>query len=329
MKTAFLATLTPMLTLFTIIAVGFLLRKTNILPDTAGKTMAKLETWVFCPALSFLTMVRYCTPETMKTHATNLLLSLFLLAVAVALGILLSRFFIKKKCAERGIYCYALVFANSGYMGDPIVQALFGEQMLSYYKFFCVPVNIGILIWGVSMLIPKGKAKGDTLKSIFNPPMIAFFLGIIAGLLGFGKVMPAFLESTLESVMSCMGPVAMLLAGFTIAGYKTREIIGEKKVYIASALRLTLIPAFLIAVLFGAKELVNLIFNLNIGNSVLYLAFFAYATPLGLNTIVYPEAYDGNPKTGASMALVSHSLAVIVIPLMFALMTLIFGAPTV
>ena len=38
--------------------------------------------------------------------------------------------------------------------------------------------------------------------------------------------------------MSCMGPVAMLLAGFTIAGYKTREIIGDKKVYISSVLRM-------------------------------------------------------------------------------------------
>ena len=323
----FLATLNPMLMLFIIIAIGFSLRKLNILPENAGKTMAKLETWVFCPALSFLSMVNNCTPETFSTHATNLILSVIVIVVAIPMGILLAKLFVRKKCDERGIFCYALVFANSGYMGDPLVLSLLGENALSYYKFFCIPVTVGILTWGVSMLIPKGKNKGDTLKAVLNPPMIALFLGIFAGLLGFGKVMPKFLTSTLEGLMNCMGPVAMLLAGFTIAGYKTREIIGDKKVYIASVLRLTLIPGILIATVFGAKELANYFFDLNIGNTVLYLAFFAYATPLGLNTIVYPEAYNGNPKTGASMALISHTLAVIMLPLMYALMSVLFGAP--
>lgn len=321
----FLATLNPMLMLFSIIAIGFALRKLNILPRNAGKTMAKLETWVFCPALSFLTMVRFCTPETIATHSTNLFLSIFLIIIAIPLGIVLAKLFVRKKCSERGIFCYALVFANSGYMGDPLILSLLGQETLSYYKFFCIPVTISILTWGVTMLIPKGENKGDTLKAIFNPPMVALFLGITAGLLGFGKVMPEFLGSTLEGLMACMGPVAMLLAGFTIAGYKTREIIGDKKVYISSLLRLTLIPAALIAALFGVKELINVIFDLNIENTVLYLAFFAYATPFGLNTIIYPEAYDGNPKTGASMALISHTMAVIIIPLAYSLMNLIFG----
>ncbi|MBQ7333009.1 MAG: AEC family transporter [Clostridia bacterium] len=323
---SFFATLNPMLMLFTIIAIGFILRKTKILPEDAGKTMAKLETWVFCPALSFVTMVNYCTPETLATHATNILLSLLVLAVAIGIGILLARIFVRKKSAERGIYCYALVFANSGYMGDSIVIALFGDEMLSYYKIFCLPVSLAILTWGISMLIPKGEKKGDALKVLLNPSVLALLLGVVAGLLNFGKIMPSFLGLTLDGLKSCMGPVAMLLAGFTIAGYKTREIIGDKKVCVASVLRITLIPAVLIAMLFGAKELANLLFDLNIGNTVLYLAFFAYASALGLNTIVFPEAYGGNPKTGASMALISHTMGVILIPLMYSLMTLIFGS---
>jgi len=325
MITSFLATLSPMLMLFTIIAIGFLLRKLKILPESAGKTMAKLETWIFCPALSFSTMVRYCTVETLSTHATNILLSLIALILAVFIGIFLSKLFVRKKCAERGVYCYALVFANSGYMGDSIILSLFGEEMLSYYKIFCLPVTLAIMTWGISMLIPKGNGKNDTLKAIFNPSVVALLIGVAAGLLGFGAVMPNFLTLSLDGLKSCMGPVAMLLAGFTIAGYSTRDIIGNKKVYAASILRLTVLPAVIIASVFGAKELANAVFGLSIDNSVLYLTFFAYASALGLNTVVFPEAYDGNPKTGASMALVSHTLAVVMIPLMYSLMTVVFG----
>ena len=61
----------------------------------------------------------------------------------------------------------------------------------------------------------------------------------------------------------------------------------------------------------------------------LFLAFVATATPLGLNTVVFPEAYGGNPKTGASMAMISHTLCVITIPLLYSLMVLIFGEPVI
>ena len=49
--TTFLETLTPMLTLFLCIAIGFVLIKTKILPESASKVMAKMETWIFFPAL--------------------------------------------------------------------------------------------------------------------------------------------------------------------------------------------------------------------------------------------------------------------------------------
>ena len=77
--------------------------------------------------------------------------------------------------------------------------------------------------------------------------------------------------------------------------------------------------------MFFIKELINLAFGLAIENTVLFLAFFAIGTPLGLNTVVFPEAYGGNPETGASMAMISHTLSVISLPLMYALITLVFG----
>ena len=56
---------------------------------------------------------------------------------------------------------------------------------------------------------------------------------------------------------------------------------------------------------------------------VLTLALFAYATPLGMNTVVFPAAYGGETKTGASMAMISHTLSVVTIPLMYLLFIVI------
>ncbi len=321
----FLATLNPMLTLFLCIAVGFVLYKCKILPEGSGAVIAKLETWVFCPALSFMTMLRFCTLATIRAHAINVLFGACCIALSVAIAIPLSCVFVKKKSPERGIYRYALAVANAGYLGDPVVLSLFGEVALSYYKLFCLPLNIVIYTWGLSILVPSDKQKKNVFKKLLNPPTVAMFLGIAAGLLGLEAHLPSFLLSSLDSLKVCMGPGAMLLAGITIARFELLEMLKNKKVYLATALRLFVFPLITVALMFGLRELANALFALEIGNTVLYLGFFATGAALGLNTVVFPEAYGGDPRTGASMALISHTFCVLSIPLLYALLVSVFG----
>lgn len=333
MLQTFEATLQPMLMLFICIAIGFALRKCNILPESASTVMAKLETWVFCPALNFITMARFCTVPALTTNLTNVIIGSISVVIALTISILLSRVFVPQKCYERNVYQYALAFGNFGYVGDPVVLALFGDSVLSYYKLFTLPFTLTVYIWGLSILVPDNGQRGSSLKKVINPPTIAMLAGIVVGLSGIGAAsgfidtkLP-FLFNTLDALKNCMGPVAMLLAGCTIAKYDFLSMLKKKKVYIATFLRLILFPAFIIVCLYGLKELGNHLFSLQISNNVLYLAFFGIAAPLGLNTVVFPEAYGGNPETGASMAMISHTLCVLTIPLMYAVMILVFGAP--
>ena len=242
-------------------------------------------------------------------------------------AIFLSRFFVKEKSPERGVYAYALTFANGGYMGDPIVLSLFGDVVLSYYKLFYLPFSLVINSWGIGVLTPNTENKHSFWRRLINAPTIAVLLGIVVGLCGIGKYLPTFVTGTLDNLKSCMGPVAMLLAGVTVAKYDFSSMFKKRKVYVATALRLVVLPAVIVSVLFCVKTLANMAFGLSIDNDVLFLTFFATATPLGLNTVVFPEAYGGNPETGASMTMISHTLCVISIPLMYALMVAVFGTP--
>jgi len=325
----FLATLTPMAMLFFCIAVGFILIKTKILSDSASKSLAQMENWIFCPALNFMAMIRYCTIDTLSMHGTNVILASISVVLALVIANVLAKAFVKENNEERGVYRYALAFANSGYFGDPIVLALFGEEALAYYKLFCLPITIMIYTWGINALTPKAEKKESLVKRLLKAPTVAMLLGIGVGLSGFGDDLPVFLTSALDSFKACMGPVAMILAGVTIARFDFLGMLKKKKVYIASLLRLFVIPTVLIAALYGAKTLANALFGLSIGNDALYFCFFSTATPLGLNTIIFPEAYGGNPETGASMAMISHAFGVISMPLMYALMVSLFGAPFV
>lgn len=299
--------------------------KLNILPKDAGKVMAKLETWVFCPALTYKVMSKYCTVDLIKVNLINIIFSIIGVAISVTIAIFLSRLFVKKESNERGIYAYALAIANGGYMGDPLVQTLFGDNFLALYKIFYLPISIVIYTWGVSVLVPKDRNNANCFKNLFNAPTVSTIISIIVGLSGLGSKMPVFVDSTVNSLSACMGPVAMLLAGFTVANYSIKNMLCQKKVYCASILRLIILPSIIITILFLIKNLANIIFGLNIDNTVIFLAFFATATPLGLNTVVFPEAYGGNPETGASMTLISHIMCILTIPLMYSLLITTFG----
>ena len=333
MKEIFIASLTPMLSLFLFMAVGFILVKTKLLPENASKVMAKLLTFVFSPALSFNSMAKNFTVKSIGAYASLFVLSTIIVILAVFLATFLAKFFVKDKEAyERNVYKYALTFGNYGYMGAPLVIALFGMEGYTYFNFVTLPCSIVIYTWGISTLVPKSQQKRtvkETIKSLLNPPTVALLIGMLIGITGLGEVMYnssacVFLTDCISDLGSCMAPVAMLLAGVTVAKYNLKKMVANAKVYVATVFRLVLIPAVLVLVSFGIISLANAV-GITVDNTFLFLMFFVYATPLGMNTIVFPEAFGGDPSTGASLTLVSHVICVVTIPIMFALLSVLFG----
>ena len=107
--------------------------------------------------------------------------------------------------------------------------------------------------------------------------------------------------------------VSMVLTGFVIGNFSLKSLLSKKRVYLVTFLRLFVLPAFF----------VGLLWLLGADKTTLALCLFAYATPLGMNTVVFPAAYGGDTTTGASMAMISHTLSVVTIPIMYALFNLI------
>ena len=312
----FYLTLKQMLMMFTLILVGLLLRKMGKLPENSGTVMAKMETFIFVPALSLFTQMTKCTVETFAENAGLILYGFGIVLFSIILSYPLSRCFVRKNpdlpenAYQRNVYKYAMTFSNYGFMGNFIILGVWGTDVFYKYSLFVFLVGILCSSWGLYILIPKEKNASilDNLKKgLLTPPVIALIIGMLFGLLDLTQYVPGFLIDALDSAGKCQGPVAMVLAGFVIGGYNFKELILNKKVYIASLLRLVVLPAIILLILKG----------LGTNDEIMTLALIAFGTPLGLNTIVYPAAYGGETKTGASMTMISHTLSVITIPLMY------------
>ena len=311
MSDVFLSTLSPMLMMFACMVIGYILNKKKLCPDNTATVLSKLETYVLAPALTINTFSKYCTIASLSEQYMRILFCLLILAIAIGIAFALTPLFTGKGY-NRNVYRYALTFGNFGFMGNAIVPAILGEPALYDYMLFTLPLSLAVYTWGIASLIPKREGKQNPLKSLLNPSVFAVVIGAVLGLTGATEHLPGFVGSTLTGLGSCMGPIAMVLTGFLIGQYPIKKLLSNKKVYIAAVLRLFILPALFIVILkvLGADD------------TAMIMCLFGFATPLGLNTVVFPAAYGGDPSTGVSMATISHTVCVITIPVMYALLTM-------
>lgn len=306
--------LNPLLIMFTCLAIGFICKKLKVLPDNTTTVLSKLATFVIIPAVNLNANMRDFTVEYFLSNWNIFLYSLIALVVAFGMAYAIAPLFRLKDEYKKKVYTYALTFANFGYMGTPIAQMLLGANYINYvvFTFF-----MGVMTnsWGVIVLTPKKHRSGGLLKALLNVPTIALFVSIILGLTGLGNLFPEFAIQAIGKLDACYGPIAMVLTGFLIGGYQFKSMLTDVKVYIATFLRLFILPAIILVVMYfvGANY------------SILVCVLIAYAGPLGLNTVVFPAAFGGDPKTGAGMALISHTLCVVTIPTMYALLQVLVG----
>lgn len=302
-----------MLVLFLCMIIGFVAKKKALTPDDTATVLSKLENYFLVPALIINTFMKYCTVSSIREEYRLILYAFVALVLAIGIALPLSRVFAKNDAYQRNIYKYALAFGNFSFMGNAIVPAILGEAMLYRYMLYILPLNIAVYTWGLVILIPKGEKKQSVFKSLLNPIFISILIGAALGLTGAAAYIPSFITTTISNCAACMGPLAMILTGFVIGGYRLSGLLKNYKIYIATALRLFVLPSLFIGVLLllGADK------------TTLVCTLFAFATPLGLNTVVFPAAYGGDTSTGASMAMISHTLCIVSIPLMYALLTTI------
>lgn len=317
----FQSTLTQMMVMFSFIIAGFVLQKKNLLPAVAATVLSKLENYVFVPALVLDTFMTYCRISALLEQYKLILYCLLLLLLSFCISFPLSkvlvparRFSSDDRRYGMNVYKYALTFANFAFMGNAMALGVLGDEGLFKYLLFTLPLNLAVYTWGIIILIPKGSRNKNALSNLFNPIFVSLVAGMVFGILGIGNYLPDFALMAVSSAKSCMAPVAMLLTGLVIGRYNVLKLVSNKRVYIATAFRLIIIPSLMLTLLkiIGA------------GDYVMTLTVFAFATPLGLNTVVFPSAYGENPETGASMAMISHTLAVVTIPLIYLLFVVLW-----
>ena len=306
--TLFYQTLTQTLLLLTFVAAGYILAKAKAVGSDSVAVLSKLENWLFMPALVMGTFIEKFTVETIST-TWKILLAGFAVEIAVIpLAALICRLVLKDDEYLRKISAYGLVIPNFGFVGNPIMLALFPEIFFEYL-IFTMPFWVVQQLWAVPRyLIPNQAGKkgiSATLKNLVNPMFSGMLIGMVIGLLQIP--MPNFLTDAINVSGDCMSPVAMLLTGITVSAIDLKKTFADLKIYILSIARLVAIPLLFATVM-------NI---LGTGHTTFICAVCALAMPLGTNNIIVPSAYGLDTSHAAGMAIISHIMCCVTIPLVF------------
>ncbi|MCK9251968.1 MAG: hypothetical protein GX821_00480 [Clostridiaceae bacterium] len=300
-----------LVTFFSLFAAGYLLRRSARLPDQTGLVLSRLEVLLFLPALCFNTMAKNFQAQVFRDQGPMILTGFLVVAVTYGAARLLAGRFTRDPIT-RDVYVYSFTVPNLGYLGYPLVLALFGETTLFRYMVYAIPYQLFIYTVGIYILNP---ARTFTFKSILNPSMAALFAGIVVGLLRIP--LPEVVTDTLNLAAQCMAPVAMLLTGFVLGAFTPGKLLSGLKSHIAAWIRLAVIPLAALAVfrLAGADPETTL------------LAVLLLAMPFGLNGVIFPQAHGKDSTEGAQICFVSHLYSLISLPLMIALLLAVLDWP--
>ena len=315
-------TLGQMFVLFSLIFIGFFLAKIKVMPDNASLVLSRLENNLLLPALVLSTFINNFTVKKIGEYWRLLLISSVVGLVMVFAAILVAKCCSKDKFVQN-IYTYGLSFSNFGFMGNAVVLAVFGDEILTSYLIFTLPLWTLIYLWAVPTLLIPAEGEKQTLatrlKSFANPMFGAMVLGMIIGLLGLN--VPGPFSALLKSAGDCMSPIAMLLTGITVAHMDFKKVMSMKSIYVVSIVRLIVFPLIFIGLIYVLP--LEMIIPADMIKTTIVCIIVSLAMPLGLSPIIIPSAYGKDTSVAAGATIASHVLSCITIPIMFYLMNLL------
>ena len=287
--------------MFVLVLVGFLCAKAGMIDRETNKKLSALALRLVTPMLIFSSY----QVEYEWRLVRNLLFSFAMAALAYAVQIPLAILFIRKKNnpnyqTER----MALIFANCGFFGIPLIEGLYGTEAAMYLTAYVTLFNI--LLWSAGTAIMSGRFEGKQfLRSLASPAVIATVLGF--GCLLLRLRLPSLLLEPVKLIAGMNTPFAMIVAGATLAETSLLPALKSQRTYLMIALKMLAIPAAA-ALLLSRMPLEELL---------VMIPIIATACPTGAACTMFAVLYDKNGPYASQLFALTTLTSIVTIPLIY------------
>lgn len=309
MLNTFTISLSQTIRIFLFIAVGYLLSKARILPQSSGNVLSKLSILLLNPMLTIYTFSEQCTPENFRENTAQILYGTAMFGLAVVTAHLLTPLFSKEKKSQ-GVYRYALGIPNTGTFRVPIVLALFGSEGYFIGSLYNIAATIITYTWGILQFksSPKNGKIAFFLKKMLNVNTIALFVGAFLGLTGTARYIPDIVMEDIELLGNAFVPLAMLSLGMFVADYRMNELVPSGRTLVFTGWRMILLPILMVLLLKAVKA----------PDFAIILTALSFSCPCGMYAVLFPAANGDSTQIGVNIMVFSSIASVIIIPFIYA-----------
>lgn len=292
---------TQVFILFILILVGYIATKKNLIDSSLTKKLSKLIMNIFLPCMIINSMQLEYSPTILKKVLLLILISLLIYAISFLIAIIFKA--ISKSKNDIGVYQFAILFSNVGFMGYPIVEAILGKDAIFYAAIFNIPFNLLIMTLGVFVICKENNNYSFSFKSLINPVIISIFIGLSLFILNIK--LPYIINRPIELLGNITTPLSMIVIGSMLCLSSISECVRNKKLYIVSFIRLILMP---ILIYFILKGIVydKLLFSIPI---------VIVSMPVASNTAILSSEYNANDKLASQLVFMSTLFSILTIPI--------------
>ena len=298
-----------MLKLFLLLILGFVLFKCHIFDEYTNKKISALIVNVASPMLIISSIAGV---EGSNKSIVFLMIGAGILMYIgfIILGKIINRIFPFPK-KDWPVYECMVVFANSGFMGYPVLLDVFGQEAVFYASLIHMAFNFFVYTYAI-MCLTKGDDSEFKLnfKQLLTPGIILIFVGIFIYL--FDIQLPSVLMDTINSVGSLTAPLSMMMIGSSLAVYPIKDSFTDWRSYVFAFVRLMIVP-------FVTMIMCRL---LHIDAYYANITIITNAMPVGSMVLMLATQYNANVKIVTRNIVVSTLLSVITIPIVVATMLL-------
>lgn len=289
--------------LFILIFIAYIASKIKLLPANANKVIADLVVNITNPATILYAVAT--SSHALSNGAVLGILGITLLTLGAQ--ILLAHGFtgaLRLKGPQGGAYRFMLVFSNCGFLGYPVVQALFGGDAVFVASMYNLIFQVLCYTYGVRQVAGDPSVRDFSPRMFCTPMVITSVLALILYLLN--VPFHPTVVSTLALLDRITSPASMLVIGCALAAYPLKTIFGRWHVYVFCVVRLIVIPVLVWSVL-----------RLFIDDAlILGVMVVISALPAATNTALLCAKYNGDQSTAASGLFVSTLLCLVTLPIL-------------
>ncbi len=291
-----------MLILLAIVIVGYVAGKLKYMGGDFDRRLSNIIIDITCPALILSSTMGGKLPD--RSLILPLLGISLLTYVLLAIAAWTLPRWLTKKSEDRGTVGFALMFGNVGFIGYPIVGAIFGHEAVFYAAILNVVNTLSVFTAGVMLVNGERQRMAFQPKILVSTPMISAYLAILIVALGIDNI-PSVISQPITMIGGITVPGALLIIGSSMSRLSWRMMLGSGVVYVTTAFRLLILP-LLLYVIFRAMGFDPLVVNIN--TLVIAMPVATYGTILCLR-------YGRDTALITEITFISTLLSVLTIPL--------------